>query len=308
MTPALPLPPPAHELPLPAAHPGAGGTRLLLGVPYASTPGSRPLELDVVLPPETGEPVPLVVFLHGGGWRLGSRHAAGPAYRGASPTPFERVAQAGIAVASVDYRLSGEATWPAQLHDAKAAVRWLRARAADLGIDPDRIAAWGESAGGHLAALLGLTAGDAALEGDVGITGTSSEVSAVVAWYAPTDLVGFAADVDADPMDPATREAQLLGGPVPTVPDRAAQASPVTHVSAGAPPFLLLHGAADRFIPCVQSERLFDALVAAGAEAELGVYEDADHMWLGSPDAAQQALARTIDVLSRRLGLSGEED
>jgi acetyl esterase/lipase len=308
VTPALPLAPPAHELPLPAAHPGAGGTRLLLGVPYAATPGIRPLELDVVLPPESGEPVPVVVFLHGGGWRLGSRHAAGPAYRGMSPTPFERVAQAGIAVASVDYRLSGEATWPAQLHDAKAAVRWLRARAGDLGIDPQRIAAWGESAGGHLAALLGLTSEDAALEGDVGITGTSSDVSAVVAWYSPTDLVGFAADVDADPMDPATREAQLLGGPVPTVPERAAQASPITHVSADAPPFLLLHGAADRFIPCGQSERLFEALVEAGAEAELLVYEDADHMWLGSLEAAKQALDRTIDVLSRRLGLSREED
>ena len=111
-------------------------------------------------------------------------------------------------------------------------------------------------------------------------------MSAVVAWYAPSDLVGFAADVGADPMDPATREAQLLGGPVPTVPDLAAQASPVTHVTPDAPPFLLLHGAADRFIPCVQSERLYSALVEAGVEVELDLYEDADHMWLGSPEAA----------------------
>jgi dipeptidyl aminopeptidase/acylaminoacyl peptidase len=86
------------------------------------------------------------------------------------------------------------------------------------------------------------------------------------------------------------------------VPDVAAQASPVTHVSPGAPPFLLLHGAADRFIPCVQSERLYALLVEAGVEVELGLYEGADHMWLGSPDAAEQALTRTIDVLRRRLG------
>jgi acetyl esterase/lipase len=304
---ALPLPPPAHDQPLPAAHPGAGGTRLLLGVPYAAIPGVRPLELDLVLPPETGEPVPVVVFLHGGGWRVGNRHTAGPMYGGSSPTPFERVARAGIAVASVDYRLSGEATWPAQLHDAKAAVRWLRARAGELGIDPDRIAAWGESAGGHLAELLGLTAHDAALEGEVGITGPSSRVSAVVAWYAPSDVAAVATDTGADPDDATTREAQLLGAPAPSVPELAAQASPVSHVSGDAPPFLLLHGEADRLIPFVQSVRFHTALVEAGAEAEILLYEDADHMWLGSPEAAEKALDRTIDELRRRLGARNEE-
>jgi acetyl esterase/lipase len=298
---ALPLPPPAHELPLPAPHAGDGGVRLLLGVPYAATRGFRPLELDLVLPPDGDGPFPVVVFLHGGGWQLGSRHSAGPGYRGARPTPFERIAQAGIAVASVDYRLSGEAVWPAQLHDAKAAVRWLRARADDIGIDGDRIAAWGESAGGHLAELLGLTIGDAELEGDVGITGTSSAVSAVAAWYAPSDVAAVATDTGLDPTDPTTRESRLLGAPAPEVPERAAQASPLTHVAAGAPPFLLLHGAADRFIPPVQSDRLQAALVRAGVEVELEFYEGADHMWNGSPKAPQQALDRTIDFLRRIL-------
>jgi acetyl esterase/lipase len=282
---------------------------VVLGVPYAAIPGVRPLELDLHLPPTSSQPVPVVVFLHGGGWRLGSRHTAGPMYRGVSPGPFERLARAGIAVASVDYRLSGEATWPAQLHDAKAAVRWLRARAGELGIDPDRIAAWGESAGGHLAELLGLVT-DPDLEGDVGIPRTSSRVSAVVAWYAPSDVAAVAPDTGVDPADPTTREAQLLGAAPATVPDLAAQASPVTHVSPGAPPFLLLHGRADRFVPCVQSERLHAALLEAGVEVEFDGYEDADHMWLGSPEAAQQALDRTIDVLSRWFGLgsSREED
>ena len=300
-------PPPAHEHPVPAAHPGPDGTRVVLGVPYAGLPGVRPLELDLYLPPESDGPVPVVVFLHGGGWRLGSRHLVGPAYLGASPTPFERVAQAGIAVASIDYRLSGEATWPAQLHDAKAAVRFVRARAADLGVDPDRIAAWGESAGGHLAGLLGLTGDDATLEGEGGIVGTSSRVSAVVSWYAPSDLAAIATDTGADPANPRTREAQLLGAPAAEVPELAAQASPVSHVSADAPPFLLLHGRADRMVPCVQSERLYAALLEAGVEVEFDAYEDADHMWLGTPEAAQQALDRTIDVLSRRLGLTEEE-
>ena len=303
--PALPLPPPAHEQPLPAPLPGAGGTRLLPGVPYAAARGVRPLELDLVLPPDSGSPAPVVVFLHGGGWQVGSRHSAGPLYRDASPTPFERMAQAGIAVASVDYRLSGEATFPAQLHDAKAAVRWLRARAGEIGIDPTRIAAWGESAGGHLAELLGLVT-DPALEGDVGITGPSSAVVAVVAWYAPSDVGAVATDTGADPADPATREARLLGAPAPSVPDLAAQASPITHVRPDAPPFLLLHGEADRFIPFVQSVRLHTALVEAGARADLFLYEYADHMWLGSPEAAEQALQRTTDYLQQRLGLQDD--
>jgi|tagenome__1003787_1003787.scaffolds.fasta_scaffold20566719_2 acetyl esterase/lipase len=300
--PALPLPPPAHASPLPAPHAGAGGTRVLLGVPYAAIPGIRPLELDLYLPPDADGPVPVVVFLHGGGWRTGSRHLAGPAYRGWTPTTFERVAQAGIAVASVDYRLSGEARFPAQLHDAKAAVRWLRARAGEIGIDPERIAAWGESAGGHLAALLGLVR-DESLEGDVGITGTSSAVSAVAAWYAPSDLAAVPADLGVDPRDATTREAQLLGAPAVDVAGLAAQASPLFHVSPDAPPFLLLHGAADQLIPCVHSERLYHALVEAGVEAELDLYEGADHMWAGSAGAAEQALDRTIDVLRRRFGL-----
>jgi acetyl esterase/lipase len=296
-----PLLPPAHQAPLRPAVTAAGGVRLLPGVPYAATPGIRPLELDLWLPPERDGSVPVAVFLHGGGWRVGGRHTAGPAYPDIQP--FERVAQAGIAVASVDYRLSGEATWPAQLHDAKAAVRWLRTRAGDLGIDPERIAAWGESAGGHLAELLGLTGDDASLEGDVGFTGPSSRVSAVVAWYAPSDLVGFAADAAADPTDAYSREALLLGATPVLAPERAAEASPLSHVSPAAPPFLLLHGAADRLIPCVQSERLYTALLEAGVDVELDVYEDADHMWSGSPDAAAKALDRTLDVLRRRLGV-----
>jgi acetyl esterase/lipase len=299
-TPAF-IPPPAHDAPLPPAREAAHGTRLLPGVPYAALPGMRPLELDVWLPPHSADPAPAVLFLHGGGWRAGSRHLAGPAFSGTPISPFEQVARAGIAVASADYRLSGEATWPAQLHDVKAAVRWLRARGGELGIDGERIAAWGESAGGHLAELLGLTADDNGLEGDTGVTGPSSQVCLVVAWYAPSDLAAMAADTGTDPMDPDTREARLLGAPPPLVPDVAAQASPITHVSPGPPPFLLLHGAADRLVPCVQSERLHSALRRTGRNAELVVYPAADHMWSGSPGAAQQALQQTVGALTRWL-------
>ncbi|MCZ2848820.1 alpha/beta hydrolase [Modestobacter sp. VKM Ac-2978] len=297
--PTLPLPPPAHEAPLPPARTGAAGVRVLCGVPYAALPGARPLELDLYLPAGDG-PHPVALFLHGGGWRLGSRHTAGPMYRDADPTPFEQVAAAGIAVASLDYRLSGEAVWPAQLHDAKAAVRWLRSRAGELGVDADRIAAWGESAGGHLAELLGLTT-DAALEGEVGVTGPPSAVSAVVAWYAPSDVAAVATDIGNDPADPASREAQLIGAPASAAAGLAAQASPITYVSPAAPPALLLHGRADRFVATVQSQRLHDALTAAGTDVELHTYDGADHMWLGAPDAATDALDRTITFLRRHL-------
>jgi acetyl esterase/lipase len=294
--PDRPLLPPAHTAPLPPAREVGGGVAVLAGVPYAALPGARPLELDLYLP--AARLAPVVVFVHGGGWRLGSRHSAGPAYPGTSA--FEAVARAGIAVASVDHRLSGEALWPAQLHDVKAAVRWLRARAGELGVDPQRVFAWGESAGGHLAALLGLTAGDPGLEGDVGVTGPSSAVAAVAAWYPPTDLPALPGDLGTDPAAADSREAQLLGAPVAAVPDRAAQASPVAHASPGAPPFLLLHGRADRLVPCVQSERLRDALQDAGVPVEFTTYDGADHMWRGSPEAADDALARTIAFLSAR--------
>ena len=235
MTPPRSPPPPAHERPCrrrsrapaaPACSPASRTRRSPASGRWNSTsccrrrPGSVP-----------GRRLPARRRLAGGQpaqRRSGVRGARADAVR---------AARAGrIAVASVDYRLSGEATWPAQLHDAKAAVRWLRARADELGIDPDRIAAWGESAGGHLAELLGLTDDDPALEGDVGITGPSSAVAAVAAWYAPSDVAAVATDLGADPADPTTREALLLGAPAAAVPEPAAQASPITHVYAGLRP------------------------------------------------------------------------
>lgn len=291
--------PPAHEGPLPPILTARSGARVRLGAAYAALPGARPLELDLYLPPDATGPVPLVVFLHGGGWRLGSRHGAGPMFASADPSPFEVMALAGLAVASVDYRLSGEATWPAQIHDAKAAVRWVRSRATELGVDPGRIGAWGESAGAHLALLLGL-AGEA-LEGEVGVTGVASDVAAVAAWYAPSDLLALPTDLGADPGDPATREALLLGGPAAHRQELAAGASPITYAEAAAVPVLLLHGADDVLVPCAQSRRLASALRAAGTPVDLHSYPGADHMWRGTPDVAADALDRTVAFLRAHL-------
>jgi len=218
--------------------------------------GYRPLRLDLRRPPGPG-PVPLVVWIHGGGWREGSRtHLPDPI---AAARFHERILARGYAVADIEYRLSREAVYPAQLDDVKAALRWLRGNAAHLGLAPDRFAAWGESAGGHLAALAGLTAKP----------GGSDAVQAVVDWYGPADFLGdderwaaTAANNGDGPGDAA--DEWLFGGPRAERRVEAAEASPVHHVHPDAPPFLCVHGTVDRVVPSSQSELLAAALRAVG--------------------------------------------
>jgi acetyl esterase/lipase len=263
------------------------GIRLLDGVEYATVRGYRPLLLDLYLPASEPSP-PLIVFIHGGGWGVGTRASMSPTLDGWSPSAFERVARAGFAVASVDYRLTGEAIFPAQLHDVKAAVRWLRANAAALGVDGERILAWGASAGGHLAALLALTADREELEGEVGELAASSAVSGVIDWYGPTDLVSMQSQADAGgPVEhdsAASPEGSLIGGVVSELPERARAASPISYVHRAAPPFQIKHGSADRAVPPAQSESFATALAQAGVRVELELIEGADHMWVDAPD------------------------
>ena len=155
------------------------GVRILRDLTYATVDGAA-LQLDLYLPDDYAKPLPLVVWIHGGGWVSGQR----------SPCPIARLATRGYAVASISYRLAqGVAVFPAQLHDCKAAVRWLRTNAWRFGCDGERIGVWGASAGGHLAALLGTVQGDPALEGSEGVTGVSSRVQCVVALFPATDFV-----------------------------------------------------------------------------------------------------------------------
>ncbi|WP_225635566.1 alpha/beta hydrolase [Streptomyces solaniscabiei] len=274
-------PPDPTALPLPpAAHP-ADGVRLLRAVPYAVHDGSRPLELDVWLPEEVPDgPPPVVVFVHGGAWRTGLRDDLGPRFRTWRPGPFARLARAGFAVVCPDYRLSGEAVFPAPLDDLGAALAWLRTRAADLGVDAERVVAWGESAGGHLAALLALTA-DPALRG-------------CVVWYGATDLTAA---------PPGTPEAALLGAPAADAPGRAREASPVARVTPDAPPFLILHGDGDTVIPVTQGQALASALEAAGAEAAFRTVAGADHLWIGAAEAdVERCFASVLDFVRSRTG------
>ncbi|NGN65881.1 alpha/beta hydrolase [Streptomyces sp. A7024] len=243
---------------------------MLRGVPYGTVEGGRPLELDLWLPASAARPAPVVLFAHGGGWRRGRRDDMGVHTRRWTPTPFERIAAAGFAVAAADYRLSGEAAFPAQLDDLRTALHWLGVRAAQLGIAAERTLAWGESAGGHLAALLALTHRDPPLAG-------------AVVWYAPADLT--TARPPFDPAEPATPEGLLLSAAPATSPARARAASPLHQVHADAPPFLLVHGEQDRLVSVSHSRDLAAALRKAGAPAELRTVPGADHGWHGLGDA-----------------------
>ncbi len=275
-----------------AAAPVQAGCHVLRGVPFTTHIGSTPLRVDLYRPAGVAGTLPLVVCLHGGGWVQGDRAAFGPAFDDSEDPFFARVARSGFVVASPDYRLSGEAVFPAQIEDVQAALDWLGRTAAGLGLDADRTVVWGESAGGHLASLAALaaTAGDAA-------EAVAFRVVGAVAWYAPSDLTTLAEQARPDAVarasDPDSREARLLGVAVADAGELAVAASPVAHVHAAAPPFLLVHGDADRFVPVGQSQQLHAALTAAGAESRLELVPGADHMWRGvaDPDAL---LARSL--------------
>jgi acetyl esterase/lipase len=292
---------PARYLPPTEAVGRADGVRLRAGITYAATAGYRPLQLDLWVP-DSATPPPLVVWIHGGGWMIGDRRYLPETLR---PNQlFDALLAAGLAVATIDYRLALEAPFPAQLHDAKAAIRYLRAHANELGISTDRIGVWGESAGGHLAALVGLTGHRADLEGGIGVVGPSSDVDVVVDWYGVADFTTMPRMTPpphiAAKLEPAMHtppEDSLVAG----LDDAArADASPITHVTPDAAPFLLVHGTTDWLVPYAQSEQLHAALTAAGVESRLVPVEGAEHIFNGCDDI--DAVVRlSVDHLAKAL-------
>ncbi len=252
-------------------------------VVYGEVIGYRPLELDLYLA-ESDAPRPVIVHVHGGGWRRGSRREPLPRL---GADFYDSLAAQGFAVAAIDYRLSGEARFPAPLEDVHTAMAWVRAHAASYGLDVGRVFLWGDSSGGHLALLAALT---------------GAKVQGLVAWFPVTDLVGLPSDVakaggTPDP-GPDSREAQLLGAPARSVPDLARQASPVTYATGGAPPILLMHGDADDMVPAAQSIRLAEALGKAGATVELELVPGATHFWNGASDVAG-IVRRSVEFLRK---------
>jgi acetyl esterase/lipase len=217
--------------------------------------------LDLYVPKGDG-PFPLIVWVHGGAWQAGSKESGGQALRFVSQ---------GYAVASINYRLSQHAVYPAQIHDCKAAIRFLRANAKKYRLDGDHIGVWGSSAGGHLVALLGTTGDVKDLEGDGGHRDVSSRVQAVCDWFGPTDLTRMAkqtvgkAAIDHDAAN--SPESRLIGGAIQENTEKAKKANPLEYVSKDDPPFLIFHGDKDSLVPIGQSEILHEALKKAGVDS-----------------------------------------
>ena len=234
------------------------------------TDGHERQKLDLYVP-DTGENLRLIIWVHGGAWRGGDK----------THYVWMEYLKAGYAGASINYRLSQHAVFPAQIEDVKAAVRWLRANSETYRLDPNRFAAWGSSAGGHLVAMLGTT-GDIE-EFEVGENlNVSSRIQAVVDYFGPTDFLQM--DVQSLPDGlvhdaPDSPESQLVGGPIQEHKDRVSRANPITYVSKDDSPFLIIHGDQDKLVPYHQSVLLKDALEEAGVPVTLYRVKGGGHGW-----------------------------
>ena len=256
------------------------------------TGGGRPLTMHLLQArPSPDGRAPGLVWVHGGAFRHGSKDSGI-----AKLFPFAR---RGYVCASIEYRLSGEATWPAQIEDCKAAVRYLRAHADELGLDPARIGAWGASAGGHLVAMLGVAPDRPELEGRGGWVEHSSRVQAVCDFYGPADLLAMVDQPSAlDHNDADSPEGRLLGGPVREQPDRARSASPATYTTGHEPPFLIVHGAEDMTVPYEQSQIMYRA--TGSGDAIFHTVVGAGH---GGPTFEHPAVVRLVEeFFDRHLG------
>lgn len=268
----------------------SSGILATTNVPYASRSASQ--KLDIHVPTTGAKPYPVVLWIHGGGWSSGDKTLN-------AKNPLLGLLGQGIAIVSVNYRLSGEAKWPAQIQDVKAALRWVRANAAAYQLDPNRIGAWGLSAGGHLAAMLGTTDGVAALTDlSLGNPTMSEKVKAVTDWFGPVAFLAMDAQLALDGCPlfggsghnaPTSPESKLLGAPIVTVPSRVQSANPRMYVTAGDAKFLIMHGTADCTVPYQQSQGLAQRMNAVvPGSATIQILTGATHG--GSPWTTSVAL------------------
>jgi acetyl esterase/lipase len=245
---------------------------------YSTIKGFRPLTLDLYQPQGKSDPRPVLVFIHGGDWVSGDSRHDSPF--GDFPGLLASIAAHGYVVASVNYRLAGDAHFPAALIDVKTAIRFLRAHASDYDLDGTRFAAWGVSAGGNLASMIGVTCGVATLDPPSSGTGTppSDCVEAVIDWCGLIDLETIYKDFD-KPMPRISFEGAFLGCEPARCPlEVAHNASPLTYINAMSPSFLIQHGDADTTVSVKQSKELYEALKAKGVPAELVIYPGVAHM------------------------------
>jgi acetyl esterase/lipase len=279
----------------PTAFPG--GVSAWRDVVYQALPGYRPQIVDIYVPSTPG-PHPLILYIHGGGWMGGhTRHSGALAD---FPKVLAALAAEGFTVASLEYRLSGEARFPAQLQDANAALRFLAAHARQYRIDPNRIGLWGGSAGGHLAALTGAACRNTALDPK---SAGDHCASAVVTWYGVYDFKGMNATPDGN-----AAGARLLGCDGPCPADKIAAVSPITYIGPKSPATLLIHGEGDKTVPVAQSRLGEAALRKAGVAVQSIYIPGVDHSFIGAtPQATRDATLRatnaTFDFFHARLGV-----
>lgn len=254
------------------------GFRALRDLDYVGSGNQRQM-LDLYLPEaKADKPNPLVVYIHGGGWEAGSKDQADVLVgllKGGTP----------YAGASLNYRLTDQAQWPAQIYDCKAAIRWLRAHAQEYNLDPDKIAVFGISAGGHLVSMLGVTGGVQELEGTLGKhLDQSSRVSCVLDFCGPSDFLTFGGKGSViDPDDPKGALAKLIGGPLKDRQEQGRKASPVSYITPDDAPFLIIHGDKDTLVPYSQATEFETALKAAHVPAILLTGTDGGHVFLSGP-------------------------
>jgi acetyl esterase/lipase len=263
------------------------GTKVHANVEYV--PGGHERQrLDLYVPAEANTPLPVIVWVHGGAWTAGSKDGGGPA--------LPLVAR-GYAVASINYRLSQHAVFPAQIEDCKAAIRWLRANAGTYKLNPERIGVWGASAGGHLVALVGTSGGVFDHEGKLGNADQSNRVQAVVDFFGPTDFLQM--DAHAVPGArlkhdlPASAESRLIGGAIQENVEKVGRANPIKYVTSDAPPFLIVHGEQDPLVPCHQSELLYEALKGARSDVTFYKIAGAGH---GGPEFNTDMMRATVQA------------
>ena len=290
----------------PVSYPG--GVQNFRDVTFAELSGFRPLTLDLYMPPKSGKPNPAIVFVHGGAWRHRTARDGGT-FRD-FPATLASVAARGYVLISVNYRFSGEARFPGPVQDVEMAIQWLRAHAADYNVDPARFIAWGSSAGGQIATLIGTACGVKALEPPAAESSRGPQpspcVQGVIDWYGVIDFEAHGADMSKAEARVAASETAYLGCEISKCPPGwVKSASPLAYVDKSDPPFLIQHGAADVTVSPKQSQQLYDALRAAGVPAELVLYPNVSHGFAkvpggGANDAVnQQALDKVFEFLAR---------
>lgn len=269
------------------------GVELRPDQPYAD--GANPKQkVDVYLPKKRNseKPLPVVALIHGGGWVNGDR-------LGYAAQAIQLARTGDYAAVTVGYRLTGEASWPAQVHDCKAAIRWIRAHADELRLDPEKIAVWGSSAGGHLSSLLGTSGGVKDLEGGLGPnTQFSSRVQCVVNLCGPEDFTqALMFDPEGRPVWKDDAVSGLLGGSAEARHAEAVAASPVTYVSKDDPPFITFHGTQDKRVAWLHAEAIHAALRKAGVTSLLVPITGGGHSSVSHPEVKVRGQQFTDRVL-----------